>query len=55
MKCSSFGCIMDHGACRDKIQIFYSDLNLPCLPPMEKNTSEFLAKSGAAGLEARAD
>lgn len=48
------GCIVGHGACRDKIQILYLDLDLFYLPS-EKNMNEFLMEIGTAGLEARKD
>lgn len=49
------GCIIGHGACRDKVQVLYLDLDLSCLPPLKKNTNEFLTEISMASLEARVD
>lgn len=51
----NLGYIVGHGASKDKIRIFYTDLDLSCLPPLEKNVDEFLMKIGIVGLEARED
>lgn len=44
--------IVDHFTSRDKVRILYPSLNLSCLPSVEKNMNEFLAKINKVGLEA---
>lgn len=47
--------IIGHGTYRDQIRILYPDLDLSCLPPLEKNTNELLMEIGTTSSKARMD